>query len=167
MKIDYSDRYQKSIHDFLIKNNLTLATAESCTGGLLGDLITNIPGSSEYYKGGLIAYDNEIKIDILKIKRETMNIYGAVSSEVASEMAENIRDMMQVDIGIAITGIAGPGGGDSKKPVGLTYISLCSTDLPKTKEFIWHDNRRENKENSAVQALKILQKYLENRFKKE
>ncbi|HSW88536.1 MAG TPA: CinA family protein [Candidatus Saccharimonadales bacterium] len=145
----------------LKKNKLNLAIAESCTGGLVGDLITNISGSSDYFLGGIIAYDNRIKIEVLGVKRETIDLYGAVSEETAKEMASCVREKFGSDIAVSITGVAGPTGGSEEKPIGLTYIGLATRDTVIAKKFLWKGNRIENKEQSAKAALEIIREYLE------
>ncbi len=110
----------------LRERGLTLATAESCTGGLVGSLVTDVPGSSHYYCGGVVAYSNEVKVRLLGVRRATLKRYGAVSAQTATEMAEGVRNRTGADIGVAVTGIAGPGGGTRKKPVGLVYIAIAA-----------------------------------------
>ena len=110
----------------LIENKKTLAVAESCTGGYLSKIITDIPGSSMYYKGGIVAYDNDIKINVLNVKNSIISKHGAVSKQVATIMSENIRKKYKSEYGISTTGISGPGGGSDEKPVGLIYISISS-----------------------------------------
>ncbi len=112
---------------YLVENHISIATAESCTGGLIGKTITDFPGVSEIYGEGYITYSNEAKIKNLGVKKETLDTYGAVSKQTAREMAEGVRLKSGACIGISTTGIAGPGGGTSVKPVGLVYIA-CSTE---------------------------------------
>lgn len=108
----------------LLKKKYTLAVCESCTGGMLGSLLTMIPGSSEYFEGGIIAYSNKVKERSVGVTRTALSKYGAVSEEVAIEMARGVRKKLNVDIGIGITGVAGPGGGSRRKPVGLVFVAL-------------------------------------------
>ncbi|HSW96657.1 MAG TPA: CinA family protein [Candidatus Saccharimonadales bacterium] len=143
----------------LIRHKMTLAVAESCTGGLVGNLITNISGSSEYFLGGIIAYNNSIKTDMLGVKKETIERFGAVSEETAKEMAKNVQEKFCSDIGLSITGIAGPSGGSPEKPVGLTYIGVAIKDIVIVRKFIWRGDRIENKQQSANAALEIIKKY--------
>lgn len=144
----------------LTEKGLTLGIAESCTGGLISHRITEVPGSSAYYLGGITAYSNEMKIRLLNVKEELIQKYGAVSPQVAAAMAEGLRQLYGVDLALSSTGIAGPGGGTPKKPVGLVYLGLASADGTTTKEmrFLW--NRSENKVASAQAALTLLWQHL-------
>jgi PncC family amidohydrolase len=134
----------------------TLAIAESCTGGLIGDLITNVPGSTEYFLGGVIAYANSVKEIFLGVRHETLVQYGAVSSETAKEMANGVRLALGADIGISVTGIAGPGGGTAFKPVGLVWIGISTVRGDQAFRYLFNGDRIENKRLSADQALKLL-----------
>jgi len=145
----------KKIAPLLKERRLKIATAESCTGGLIGHTITNVPGSSEYYEGGIISYSNEMKMRFLEVKEQTLKEHGAVSEHTAKEMAEGVRCATGADIGIATTGIAGPGGGTEEKPVGLVYISLASESETKVERHIFHGNRWENKEQTCRAALSL------------
>ncbi|MGB4372554.1 MAG: nicotinamide-nucleotide amidohydrolase family protein, partial [Halanaerobiales bacterium] len=121
MKDTIIENLELVLGEELKKKNLSISVAESCTGGLLGSRITDVPGSSAYFMGGMIVYSNEAKIKQLQVAKDTIRKYGAVSEETAREMAKNIRELFQTDLGIAITGIAGPDGGSARKPVGLVY----------------------------------------------
>ncbi|MCK4738622.1 MAG: nicotinamide-nucleotide amidohydrolase family protein [Deltaproteobacteria bacterium] len=125
----------KEIGQTLRECEQTLATAESCTGGLLGDNLTNTPGSSKWFKGGVIAYSNEVKVGLLFVKKETLKKHGAVSKEVAKDMASGVRKRLKSDIGVAITGIAGPDKDETKKPVGLVFIALSSNKKTIVKKL--------------------------------
>ncbi len=149
----------ESIYNIMKHNKLTLSTAESCTGGLLGNRITNLSGSSIYYLGGMVAYSNEIKINLLNIDRKIIDIKGAVSSETAKSMADNIKQITGSDYGIGITGIAGPTGGTKAKPVGLVYIGVSGQNETKVKEYQLKGKRKQIKYLSSEFALKDL-KYL-------
>ncbi|MBC7081571.1 MAG: CinA family protein [Thermoplasmatales archaeon] len=149
------------IAELLKKNNLWIATAESCTAGLIAHTLTNISGSSEYYKGGIVAYSNEIKAKILGVKEETLKKYGAVSEQTAREMAEGAKKVIGADIAIATTGIAGPTGGTEEKPVGLVYIALATPEGTEVKRFLFKGDRLENKQNFCNSALQMLLDYLE------
>ncbi len=149
------------IAELLKKNNLWVATAESCTAGLVAHTLTNIPGSSEYFKGGVVAYSNEVKVKLLGVKEETLKKHGAVSSQTAYEMAYGVKKLLDVDIGIATTGIAGPGGATPTKPVGLVYIGLATPDGVETRKFNFHGDRLQNKESFCKSALQMLLEYLE------
>ena len=148
----------------LVQRNLTLSTAESCTGGLLGHLITNVPGASRYYLGGVISYSNEIKTSILGVSESTIERFGAVSRECAVEMASGVRQIFGADIGVATTGIAGPGGGTPEKPVGLVYIAIASTHDTETHKFLFKGTRVEIKTQIASKAIALLLEFLQSRF---
>lgn len=139
----------------------TLALAESCTGGLLGHLITQVPGSSDYLKGGVIAYSYEAKEEILKVQRDVLNQYGAVSEQAAIQMAEGARKLFDADYALAVTGIAGPSSDRSEKPVGLTWLAISSGESTRTETHQWQGSRAENKEHSAQAALELLLDVLE------
>lgn len=151
----------KKTAEKLTQKKLTIATAESCTGGLIAHTLTNISGSSNYYKRGIISYSNQAKIELLDVKEETLKKHGAVSQETAYEMAEGIRKKSKVDIGISSTGIAGPTGGTKEKPVGLVYIGISTKNKTKVKKHIFKGNRLENKENTVNAALDLIIKNLE------
>ena len=150
----------REIGVLLRQRRLCLAVAESCTGGLLGNLITNVPGSSDYFRGGVIAYSNAVKEQVLSVKPETLADYGAVREEAAREMAEGIRRLLGTDLALAVTGIAGPGGGSPQKPVGLTYIALAAEGYSLCLRFQWGGGRWEDKVASAGAALEMLKEYL-------
>jgi len=139
---------------------LSIATTESATGGRIADRITNVPGSSDYFKGSLVAYDNEVKINMLGVRKETIEDYGAVSSQTALEMAQGGRSFLDVDICISDTGIAGPTGATPEKPVGLFYIGLASGDEALSQKYLFSGSREENKSYAAEAALKLLKQYL-------
>ncbi len=151
---------EEEIGDMLRKRELSLATAESCTGGLVSHRITNISGSSDYYKGGVIAYANEVKVQILLVHDALLADKGAVSAECARAMAEGIRALLDSDIGIATTGIAGPTGGTPDKPVGLVYIALATKDYLYHERHIFHGDRGGNKRKAAEAAFVMLKKFL-------
>jgi nicotinamide-nucleotide amidase len=148
------------VGSLLSERHLTLATAESCTGGRLGDQITSVPGSSEYYIGGVVAYAYAAKTELLGITQEFLLAHGAVSSETAVAMAQGVRRRLKTDLGIAITGILGPGGGMPNKPVGLVYIGLAAADREFARRFQWNGGRLANKESSVNAALEIILDYL-------
>ena len=151
---------EEEVGDALRKRGLTLATAESCTGGLVGHRITNVSGSSDYYKGGVIAYANEVKEKHLHVARETLAEKGAVSAECAREMASGVRTLLSSDIGISTTGIAGPTGGTPDKPVGLVYIALATKEYVDYEKHIFHKDREGNKREAADAALEMLKRYI-------
>jgi len=133
-----------------------LATAESCTGGLLAHLLTEVPGSSEYFSGGVVCYANEAKVTVAGVPRETLEAHGAVSAQVAVAMAEGVRARLEADVAVAVTGIAGPGGGSEAKPVGLAYVALADDAGHEVRRFLWRGDRHENKLASAEAALMLL-----------
>lgn len=140
---------------------LTVATAESCTGGLVSSLITDVAGSSDYFLGGAVTYANSAKATILGVDPSLLASYGAVSSEVAHAMAQQVRHLFGADIGVAVTGIAGPGGGTPEKPVGLTYIHLSAADAEWGERYVWQGDRLANKQQSAAAVLALLLRYVE------
>ena len=156
----------KSLEEVLLtslnKYNQTLATAESCTGGMIGQMITAIPGSSENYLGGAITYSNQLKQQFLGVKEETLAEYGAVSKGTACEMAEGIRISTNASIGISVTGIAGPGGGTEEKPVGLVYIGVSTKDKTDAYRFHFVGNRAKIRQLTAKNALYLALKASEN-----
>lgn len=148
------------IGEILRRRKRTLATAESCTGGLIGHLLTNIPGSSDYYLGGVIAYANSVKHKQLGVNSESLARFGAVSQEVVLEMSRGVRLALQADIGLAVSGVAGPGGGSLEKPVGYTWIGLSDVDNELSWNYIWTGSRKQNKKFTAIMALQLLLDHL-------
>ena len=146
----------------LIKNRKTIATAESCTGGLIGDRLTNISGSSLYYKGGIVAYSNSVKEKTIGVKKETLDSAGSVSEETALEMARGIRNKLNADIGLSTTGIAGPKGGTKEKPVGLVYIAISYDRGEKVYRFVFTPYRKTNKLMTSQAALNITRIHILN-----
>jgi nicotinamide-nucleotide amidase len=138
---------------------LKLAVAESCTGGMLGERLTNIPGSSDVFLGGVIAYHNDVKKELLGVRREDMERYGAVSEEVALQMAARVRERLGADIGVSVTGIAGPGGGTPDKPVGLVWIAVHGSDA-KARRFHMVGDRAEIRQRAAQAALEMVRRTL-------
>ncbi|MCR4403934.1 MAG: CinA family protein [Candidatus Acetothermia bacterium] len=151
---------EERVGELLRARGLTLAVAESCTGGLLGHSLTNLPGSSDYFLGGVIAYSNRAKERLLGVRRETLESEGAVSELTAREMARGARRLFGSDLALATTGIAGPGGGTPEKPVGLVYVALAAPDKELCVRHIWQGDRLENKRRSAERALELLVEYL-------
>lgn len=151
----------KKASNYLIDKKLTIATAESCTGGLLAHILTNISGSSAYFNRGIISYSNKSKIELLQIPDNLIKDYGAVSEQVAKAMAKGIRMISKVDIGISTTGIAGPTGGTKKKPVGLVYIGFSTKKDTIFKKFIFTKDRIRNKIATCNAALNLLYEYLQ------
>ena len=147
----------------LADRGLTLVTAESCTGGLLAHLITNVSGSSAHYLGGVVAYADRVKEESLGVRREILWVHGAVSEETAREMASGARQRIGADVAVSITGIAGPTGGTPEKPVGLVYVALSAPDVEICRHHIWQGDRLANKRQSAEAALQLLLDYLQDR----
>ena len=137
----------------LIQSKQTISTAESCTGGLIGHRLTQVPGSSNVYRGGVIVYSNLAKIDLLKVKKSTLTRYGAVSEETAGEMSQAVMMRFKTSIGISVTGVAGPNGGTIDKPVGLVYAGLADVNGIKTRKFMFGDEREPNKLRSSQAVL--------------
>lgn len=144
----------------LTQHKQTLAVAESCTGGLITHRLTNVSGSSAYVMAAVVAYAYEAKVAALGVSWDTLNQFGAVSPETATEMARGVREKFSSTIGLSVTGIAGPGGGMPGKPVGLTYIGLSVPERVIIEKYIWHGDRIANKEQSAQAALDLLYRYL-------
>ncbi len=138
----------------------TLAIAESCTGGLITHRLTNIPGSSEYFIGAVVAYAYLAKVAALGLEWDALDRFGSVSEETAMAMARGVRAKFTTTIGLAVTGIAGPGGASPDKPVGLTYIAMVSGDDERIERHVWAGDRVQNKESSAEAALSLLEKHL-------
>jgi PncC family amidohydrolase len=144
------------IHQRVTGLGLSVATAESCTGGLVGHLLTEIPGSSDYYVGGAISYSNAVKQGILGVTDEALQRHGAVSAQVAVAMAEGARRTFGADLAVAVTGVAGPAGGSDAKPVGLTYIAVADARGHDVQRYHWTGGRSANKRESARAALTLL-----------
>jgi len=153
---------EEEIGRLLKKHRLTLAIAESATGGLLTHLITNVSGSSEYCEGGMVAYSNRMKEEELGVKEETLKKHGAVSSQVAEEMVSGIRRKRGVDVALSTTGIAGPTGATPGKPVGLFYIGLSSKRGTLSRKCQFQGTRLQNKQSAVEQALSMLKHHLSN-----
>ena len=139
---------------------LTIGAVESASGGRIADRITNMSGSSDYFKGSVISYSNQIKVDLIKVKKETINKYGAVSEQTALEMAQGGRRLLNVDICVSDTGIAGPTGATPEKLVGLFYLALATEDESLVEKHVFSENREENKRAAAEAALDMLKQYL-------
>jgi PncC family amidohydrolase len=144
------------VSDELKKRKVTIATAESCTGGLLSHTLTNISGSSEYFDCGVISYSNTAKTQLLGVPQQLLQHYGAVSKEVAAAMAQGIRQKAKVDYALSTTGIAGPTGGTKEKPVGLVYIGIATRDTVIVKQYLFSGDRLSNKDNACTTALELL-----------
>jgi len=140
--------------------SLTIGTVESATGGRIADRITNIAGSSDYFKGSVVAYSNEVKITLLGVKKTTIENYGTVSEQIALEMARGGRKLLDVDICVSDTGIAGPSGTTPEKPLGLFYLGLAARDESLSQKHAFSGNREKNKRDAAEAALDMLKQYL-------
>jgi nicotinamide-nucleotide amidase len=154
------DTLELIIGSMLMIRNQSLSIAESCTGGAVSALITSVPGSSSYFKGGIVAYSNEIKRDQLAIDRSLIETYGAVSKLVVEDMAINTRLLFNTDYAVSVSGIAGPGGGSSDKPVGTTWIGVSCKNKTYSEIFRFGDNRERNIQRASVAALNMLRKLI-------
>jgi PncC family amidohydrolase len=139
-----------------IDARLVVAAAESCTGGLVASAITDIAGSSDYFRGGVVAYADDAKRSMLDVPPDILRAHGAVSAQVARAMAMGARARFGADLAVSVTGIAGPGGGSEAKPVGLTYVATADDSDVVVRKFVWHGDRAANKHSSAVAALELL-----------
>ena len=157
-----NDKLEQVIADLLIKNNLTVSTAESCTSGLLASRLTDVPGSSQYFKGGSVCYSNELKINDIGIDKDLIERHGAVSEEVAKSLAKNIAQKNNTDLGIGITGIAGPDGGTEKKPVGLVFVGIFYKNNLYIKKYNLTPDRITNRELTVTLCLNEIRKILKN-----
>jgi len=151
---------EELVGQLLREQGLTLATAESCTGGLIGHRLTNVAGSSDYFQGGVVSYSNQAKLDLLQVPAEVLASRGAVSPETARDMARGVRTAFHADLGLAVTGIAGPSGGSPAKPVGTVYIGLATPQGEDVWHYIFHGHREEIKTLSAQTALDRLRRQL-------
>lgn len=160
-----TDLLESVVGRMLSDRKRTICTAESCTGGLVGHRLTNIAGSSAYVMGGIIAYSNLVKQQVLGVSESTLIRYGAVSEQTALEMALGALRVIGADIAVSITGIAGPGGGTAEKPVGLTYIGLADKDgIYQVERHIWQSDREGNKHASAEATLQLIMTYLQSKI---
>lgn len=155
---------EEMLREIMHARGLTLAAAESCTGGLVADRITNVSGSSEYFPGGVVAYAYEAKVNLLGVSWDTLNVHGAVSAETVLEMARGARKIFNADIGISVSGIAGPTGGLPEKPVGTTWFGLATSEGEWSRHFLWNGDRIQNKHYSSEAALQFVVDYLEGKL---
>ena len=155
---------EMSVVNLLEKNELTISTAESCTGGLLAGRLINVPGVSDVYKEGFITYTNKAKRKTLGVNKSTLKKYGAVSEQTAKEMAVGAALAADTDISISITGIAGPDGGTNEKPVGLVYVGVCIKDIVHVEEFRFSGDRANVREQTVISALGLLRKCILEHF---
>ena len=153
------------IGELLTEKNLTVACAESCTGGLLTSKLTDVAGSSAYVKGAVVSYTDEIKMNVLHVQADTLENFGAVSEQTAREMAANVRQILNANIGVSVTGFAGPGGGTPENPVGTVYIGISGSDGVKVQKFNFGGTRTEIKEKAVDAALNLIKIYIaQNNF---
>ncbi|GAB1405856.1 MAG: competence/damage-inducible protein A [Lentimicrobiaceae bacterium] len=157
-----TDTLEELCGRLLRERNLTLGTAESCTGGYIAHLITSVAGSSDYFKGSIVSYANEVKEQLLNVSAQSLNKYGEVSSEVVNEMAVGAKKILNTDCIISVSGIAGPGGGSPDKPVGTIWICVTTPGATQTKKFVFGDQRERNIRRTAIAALAMLHKALLN-----
>ncbi|OPZ75477.1 MAG: Nicotinamide-nucleotide amidohydrolase PncC [Firmicutes bacterium ADurb.Bin456] len=153
----------KVVGRILKASGLSISVAESCTGGLIAARLTDIPGSSEYFTGGVVAYSNALKMSLLGVPKSTLDLYGAVSKETAVAMACGIRELTSSGLGLAVTGIAGPGGGSPAKPTGLVYISLASGDETICEEYRFPGERADVRCSTVDAALNLVKQFLLSR----
>jgi len=151
---------ESEVGELLRQQRLTLAIAESCTGGLIGHRLSNVPGSSDYFLGDVVAYSYEAKERLLGVPHDVIVREGAVSEAVALALAREVRRLLDADLALGVTGIAGPGGGLPTKPVGLVYIALVTPQGERVVRHVWQGNRLSNKQQSAEAALALLRDYL-------
>ena len=144
------------LQESCLRLGLTVATAESCTGGLVANAITDVSGSSGYFRGGLVVYSNDAKVALLGVPAELLETHGAVSAQAARAMALGARARLSADLAVAVTGVVGPGGGSASKPVGLTYVALADAAGVEVRRLAWSGDRLANKESSARAALELL-----------
>jgi len=142
--------------ELLKARGLTCATAESCTGGGVGQAITAVPGSSAVFAGGVISYSNDVKRDVLGVKPATLESVGAVSAETAAQMAAGVRRLLKVELAVSLTGIAGPDGGSQEKPVGLVWFGLATGEGVRTEKAIFRGDREGIRQNAVIHALGML-----------
>jgi PncC family amidohydrolase len=138
-----------------LERALTVATAESCTGGLVAKLITDVAGSSGHYRGGIVSYSNEAKVRLLGVREEELAAHGAVSAQVARSMAIGALERLGADVAISVTGVSGPAGGSAAKPIGLTYVAVADSRGVEVRRFIWAGDRSANREASARAAVEL------------
>lgn len=152
-------RMEEVIGSLLRQHHHTLATAESCTGGLISDRLTDVPGSSEYFLRGVVVYSNQAKQELLGVREETLQAFGAVSEQVVREMCSGMKRLSRADLVLAVSGLAGPGGGSAEKPVGLVYIGLYNGRNFQVSQFQFRGSRRQIKLQSSQMALDLVRRY--------
>ena len=163
IEVIVANQLEIQVGSLLQAHKWKLVLAESCTGGLLGSRITDVPGSSEYFLGGIVAYAYEAKADLLGVSWDTLNSKGAVSRETVLEMARGVRARLKADIAVSVSGIAGPGGATPEKPVGTTWIGLVTPDTEQAELFQFSGDREANKVYAVDAALQLMLDYLESK----
>jgi nicotinamide-nucleotide amidase len=151
---------EEMVGHLLLEKNLSISVAESCTGGLIGHRLTSVPGSSSYFHGGVVVYSNQSKVDLLRVNPRTLETHGAVSERTVEEMARGVKDRVKTDLGLAVTGIAGPDGGTRQKPVGTVHVGLAALEKTFSREYRFWGNRAQVKLNSSMMALDWVRRYL-------
>ena len=151
---------EEVVGHLLVEKNLSISVAESCTGGLIGHRLTSVPGSSSYFHGGVVVYSNQSKADLLRVDPRTLETHGAVSERTVEEMARGVKDLIKTDLGLAVTGIAGPDGGTRQKPVGTVHVGLAARGKTFSREYRFWGNRGQVKLNSSMMALDWVRRYL-------
>ena len=151
---------EEVVGHLLLEKNLSISVAESCTGGLIGHRLTSVPGSSSYFHGGVVVYSNQSKVDLLRVDPRTLEMHGAVSERTVEEMARGVKDRIKTDLGLAVTGIAGPDGGTRQKPVGTVHVGLAARGKTFSREYRFWGNRGQVKLNTSMMALDWVRRYL-------
>ena len=151
---------EEVVGHLLVEKNLSISVAESCTGGLIGHRLTSVPGSSSYFHGGVVVYSNQSKADLLRVDPRTLETHGAVSERTVEEMARGVKDRIKTDLGLAVTGIAGPDGGTRQKPVGTVHVGLAAQEKTFSREYRFWGNRAQVKLTSSMMALDWVRRYL-------
>ena len=154
--VEGEDVLEKQIGDMLRRKGVTIATAESCTGGEIAHMITSVPGSSAYFKGSVVAYANEVKVNVLGVQATDLEREGAVSETVVLQMAEGVKKLMHTDYAVSTSGVAGPDGGTPEKPVGTVWIGVATPDKTFARKFVFSFTRERNMAKAAVKALELL-----------
>ena len=157
----------REINDLMWKNGSTLSTAESCTAGNVAAAITSVPGSSQFYKGGVVGYSNEVKENMLHVSHETLETYGAVSEETITEMIKGAMNTLKTDFAVATSGIAGPGGGTHEKPVGTIWLAAGSKDKIVTEKLTEDEGREKNIQSATKNVLQLLLEVCQNQENKQ
>lgn len=156
MDSDRLEQVVERLQALCLERRLTVATAESCTGGLVAKLITDVAGSSGYFRGGVVSYADDAKVRLLGVPEDELAAHGAVSAQVARSMAVGALSRTGADVAVAVTGVAGPGGGSSAKPVGLTYVAVADAAGVDVRRFVWTGDRSANRDASARAAIELL-----------